>query len=74
MGKSLRLGSEESEKAGWRGMGSPTPTSGFMMSDSARAFPSQGQRPTESGLGFERQGSRPESGVVLGLWERTRRS
>lgn len=52
----------------WRGRGSPTPTPGFMMSDSARAFPSLGQRPIESRVGLERLGPGEERGLVLGLW------
>lgn len=48
------------------GEGVPTPTSGFMMSDSARAFPRQGQRPIESGVGLERLGPGEERG--LGAW------
>ena len=57
-----------------RGMGSPTPISGFMMSDSARAFPSQGQRPIESGVGPECLGPREERDLVRGLRGRTRGS
>ena len=81
-GEIPRLGSEESEKPrGGRGVGggrwgmrSPTPTSGFMMSDSARAFPRQGQRPIEIGVGPVRLGPREERDLVRGLWGRTRRS
>ena len=65
--------SQRSLGRGW-GMRSPTPTSGFMMSDSARAFPRQGQRPIESGVGPERLGPREERDLVRGLWGRTRRS
>lgn len=41
------------------------------MSDSARAFPSQGQRPFESGVGLDRLGPGEEMGLVPGLWGRT---
>lgn len=68
-GKSLRQGIEERRLDGG-GKESPIPTSGFMMSDSARAFPSQGQRPIESGVGLERLGPGEERGLVPGLWGR----
>lgn len=56
-----------SDKAGWMGRGCPTPTSDLMMSDSARAFPSQGQRPIEHVVGLECLGPGEERGLVPGL-------
>lgn len=53
-------------RLGGGGRESPIPTSGFMMSDSARAFPSQEQRPIESGVGLECLGPREERGLVPG--------
>lgn len=47
--------------------GSDTPTSGFMMSDSARAFPSLKQWFIESGVGLESLGSGEERDLVPGL-------
>ena len=73
-GKSPDWGVRSQRRLGAGGMRSPTPTSGFMMSDSARAFPRQGQRPIESGVGPERLGPREERDLVRGLWGRTRRS
>lgn len=53
-GKSL----QESGRLGLGG--SDTPTSGFMMSDSARAFPGLRQWAIEIGVGLESLGSREE--------------
>lgn len=65
-GKSLRQGIEERRLDGG-GKESPIPTSGFMMSDSARAFLRQRQRPIESGVGFKRLGPGEERGMMPGL-------
>lgn len=65
-GESLRLGVRSGvRKTGFGG--SATPTSGFMMSDSARAFPSLRQWSIESGVGLESLGSGEERALVPGL-------